>query len=126
MQMFSAKSIIALFLAAAFPSAILAQEGVTCQTTAGSPKTESVTDVINQLRGHGGTCEQTNCAASKCTTMLHHGGAALVLCGECNKSLDCSTVADYANEIQQDCLSDGRAGGTYTVSPAFRVEVISS
>lgn len=40
------------------------QNGVTCQTSSGSPITADVTDVINQLRGQGGSCPQTNGEAS--------------------------------------------------------------
>ena len=36
------------------------QNGVTCQTSSGSPLTGYVTDVINQLSGRGGICAQTN------------------------------------------------------------------
>ena len=36
------------------------QNGVTCQTSSGSPLTDDVTAVINQLKGRGGNCDQTN------------------------------------------------------------------
>ncbi|CAL8579626.1 hypothetical protein XPA_005361 [Xanthoria parietina] len=103
------------FASAAFTSALppnlnTRQNGVTCQTSSGSPDTGDVTDVINQLRGRGGKCPQTNGHASDCTTL----------------GMDCATVAGYANQIQQACLSDGRAGGTYTIGPSQRVEVIHS
>ena len=35
------------------------QDGVTCQTSSGSPKTEDVTAVINQLKGQGGNFPNT-------------------------------------------------------------------
>ena len=59
-----------LTLAAAFPLTLgsplleTRQNGVTCQTSDGSPKTGDVTDVINQLRGRGGNCPQKNGEAS--------------------------------------------------------------
>lgn len=36
------------------------QNGVTCQTSSGSPLTGDVTAVLNQLNGQGGSCAQTN------------------------------------------------------------------
>lgn len=59
-----------LALVAAIPLALSSpiletrQNGVTCQTSSGSPLTPDVTDVINQLRGQGGNCPQTNGEAS--------------------------------------------------------------
>jgi len=43
------------------------QNGVTCQTSNGSPFTDAVTDVINQLKGYGADaiCENTNDEASR-------------------------------------------------------------
>ena len=64
-QMYFSKS-IATAVVAALPvilgSPILdtRQNGVTCQTSSGSPKTGDVTDVINQLKGQGGDCSNTN------------------------------------------------------------------
>ena len=40
------------------------QNGVTCQTSIGSPFTGDVTAVINQLKGQGGDCTNTNDQAS--------------------------------------------------------------
>lgn len=40
------------------------QNGVTCQTSSGSPLTGDVTAVINELRGRGGSCAQKNDKAS--------------------------------------------------------------
>ena len=42
------------------------QNGVTCQTSSGSPDTGDVTDVINQLNGYpaGSNCSQSNGHAS--------------------------------------------------------------
>ena len=40
------------------------QNGVTCQTSRGSPLTDDVTSVINRVRGRGGRCRQTNGQAS--------------------------------------------------------------
>ena len=61
---FSATTFIALTAAipAILGSPLLEsrQNGVTCQTSNGSPFTGHVTDVINQLNGQGGTCGQSN------------------------------------------------------------------
>ena len=65
---FTKATVLALVAAtsAALSSPILEtrQNGVTCQTSSGSPTTDDVTDVINQLRGQGGNCPQTNGEAS--------------------------------------------------------------
>ncbi|KAI4273974.1 MAG: hypothetical protein L6R38_006209 [Xanthoria sp. 2 TBL-2021] len=122
------------FAAAALTSALPPtlhprQNGVTCQTSDGSPTTEDVTAVINELGGQGGKCPQTNDVASECTTLVTEGSAAIAICGGTDPEdggMDCTTVAGYANQIQQACLSVGRAGGTYTIGPSQRVEVIHS
>ena len=54
----------AISLALSSPILETRQNGVTCQTSSGSPITTDVTDVINQLRGQGGNCPQTNGEAS--------------------------------------------------------------
>ncbi|MCJ1462816.1 hypothetical protein MMC07_001419 [Pseudocyphellaria aurata] len=111
------------------------QNGVTCQTSSASPLTGDVTDVINQVRGQGGSCPNTNGAASDCTTLVKHKGAAISVCGEVDdggSALSCEDVANFANQIQQACLNgpgddpNTRTGGTYTVSPSKRVEVIAN
>ena len=56
--------IAAIPLALSSPILESRQNGVTCQTSSGSPLTDDVTDVINQLRGQGGSCPQTNGEAS--------------------------------------------------------------
>ena len=63
--MYFSKTTILVLVAAlptVFGSPILEdrQNGVTCQTSSGSPKTRDVTAVINQLKGQGGKCPQTN------------------------------------------------------------------
>ena len=56
--------IAVLPLALGSPTLNTRQNGVTCQTSNGSPLTNDVTDVINQLNGQGGSCPQTNGDAS--------------------------------------------------------------
>ena len=109
------------------------QDGAYCQTSAGSPKTGDVTDVVNQLNGYdpGALCPQTNDKASDCTTLVKHKSAAISICGAVDAEgtgTDCHDVARYANDIQQECLDTGlgRAGGQYVISPGLRVEVINS
>ncbi len=51
-------------IAAASPLLEFRQNGVTCQTSDGSPENEDVTFVINELKGRGGSCPQTNGDAS--------------------------------------------------------------
>lgn len=64
-----------------------------------------------------------------CTTLVSHNSAAISVCGgedDDGSALSCVDVANYANQIQQTCQSNGLAGGTYTVSASKRVEVIHS
>ena len=65
---FTKATVLALFtaipLGLSSPILETRQNGVTCQTSSGSPLTTDVTDVINQLRGQGGNCPQTNGEAS--------------------------------------------------------------
>ena len=146
---------VVLALPAVLGSPILdtRQNGVTCQTSSGSPKTGDVTAVINQLNGKGGNCPNTNDKASgkfffrfpgllkimsskaanyirsDCTTLAKSGSAAISICGgedDDSSQTTCADVAGFANQIQQTCLSGNLVGGTYTISPATRVEVIDT
>ena len=71
---FTKATVIALFtaipLGLSSPILETRQNGVTCQTSSGSPLTTDVTDVINQLRGQGGNCPQTNGEASGKASLL--------------------------------------------------------
>ena len=129
------------------------QNGVTCQTSSGSPLTDDVTNVINELNGRGGNCNQTNGEASgkswislnpakdpsgnanflslDCTTLAKSGSAAISICGG-KDDISCADVAGFADQIQQTCLNGDpgnpqtRTGGTYTINPSVRVEVIDT
>ncbi|KAI0388161.1 hypothetical protein F5Y04DRAFT_287024 [Hypomontagnella monticulosa] len=121
----------ALTLASASPMLEDRQSGATCQTSDGSPDTGDVTDVINELKGRDPSekCPNTNGQASECTTLVSHNSGAIGVCGEeddANSALTCQQVAQYANEVQQDCLANGKAGGTYTVNPGKRIIVMHS
>ncbi|KAK7744745.1 hypothetical protein SLS62_010047 [Diatrype stigma] len=105
------------------------QNGVTCQTSDGSPETGDVTSVINELKGRGGACPNTNGEASDCTTLVSHNSGAIGVCGEVDNDstqLTCEEVANYGNQIQQTCLSNGKAGGQFTVSAGKRVILFHS
>ena len=132
---FSTASVLAL--ATLLPTLTLSaavlprQRGATCQTSTGSPKTEDITNVINELKGRdaGALCRQTNGEGSDCTTLVKHNSAAISICGgkdDEGKGTLCSDVANFANDIQQECLNNGRSGGQYVISPSLRVEVINS
>lgn len=54
----------ALSLTTAMPALDSRQNGVTCQTSDGSPDNDKVTNAINELKGKGGNCPNTNGAAS--------------------------------------------------------------
>ena len=138
--MYSTKATVLALIAAvplALSSPILEtrQNGVTCQTSSGSPLTTDVTDVINQLRGQGGNCPQTNGEASgkpfhlhphlhrekkqnnanegvlrhlDCTTLVSHNSAAISVCGgvdDDSSATSCADIAAFANQIQQTCNS---------------------
>lgn len=53
-----------LALISASPLLGTRQNGVTCQTSDGSPETGDITYVINELNGRGGNCYQSNDVAS--------------------------------------------------------------
>jgi hypothetical protein len=53
-----------LALASATPLVTERQNGVSCQTSSGSPKNKDVTDVINEVKGKGGKCGNSNSEAS--------------------------------------------------------------
>ncbi|KAI9753927.1 MAG: Glucoamylase, intracellular sporulation-specific [Chaenotheca gracillima] len=130
------KQVLLFALAAVVPA--LAQDGViTCQTTDGSPTTEDVTGVINQLKGRASDiCGNDNNAGSHCTTLATQGTAAIARCG--TDTLDnagtpdytCGQIAEYAEGIQGACINGDLIGGTNTVemdsADTDRVEVIHS
>jgi hypothetical protein len=72
-------AILAASLPAIFAAPVLEarQNGVSCQTSSGSPYTGDVTDVINELNGKGADalCRQTNDVASSkpCLQPIAHG-----------------------------------------------------
>ncbi|KAF2142296.1 uncharacterized protein K452DRAFT_331973 [Aplosporella prunicola CBS 121167] len=122
----------ALFTAS-LPLGILAEKPH-CETSTGSPDTRDITDAINEMHGWtSDVCENGNGVKSKCTTLVSHKSAAISLCGDA-ASLSCKGIASVANDIQQACLSDGKAGGwvsgSYTAAdgstPDYWVEVIHS
>ncbi|KAI0183160.1 hypothetical protein EV127DRAFT_414427 [Xylaria flabelliformis] len=116
----------ALSLATAMPALDSRQNGVTCQTSDGSPKTGKVTNAINELKGRGGDCPNTNGSASDCTTLVNADGGKIGVCGEVDddsSELSCKEVADYANQVQQTCMSNGNVGGTFTVSAGKKIIV---
>jgi hypothetical protein len=61
----SAFALTSLSVAWASPTLNARQNGVTCQTSDGSPETGDVTFVINEIRDRGDNCRQTNGAASR-------------------------------------------------------------
>ena len=72
---------------------------------------------------------------SDCTTLAKSGSAAISICGgkeSGSSATSCADVANFANQIQQTCMNGDpsnpktRVGGTYTISPSERVEVINT
>lgn len=100
---------------------------ITCQTSDASPSTEDVTAVINQLKGRKtDNCPQSNNFGSKCTTHATDGSAKIAVCGTNDsdgRGMVCGIVADFANAVQQECLSNGKVGGYYTVPNAAEARI---
>ncbi|KAI3325927.1 hypothetical protein HD806DRAFT_532582 [Xylariaceae sp. AK1471] len=118
-----------LSLASATPFLNTRQNGVTCQTSSGSPNTKDVTNTINELKGRGGECANKNGEASDCTTVVTQDSGAIGVCGEKDddgSTLTCQQVADYATQVQTTCEKNGEAGGTFTVSASKRIIVFNS
>lgn len=107
--------------------------GTSCETSIASPLTGDLTMAINELKGRGGYCRQSNPKESHCTTLVREATASISVCGNLdgdNDALSCADVANYATELQNDCLWSERVGGTYTISErprlVKRVEVVRS
>lgn len=82
-----------------------------CEPSAASPLSKDVTAVINQARGHGGTCSQGNAElGSRCQTQFTAGTAAISLCGTPGDQADCTLVAQYAEVIQNGSDEQGQCG----------------
>jgi hypothetical protein len=151
MQFTTSTLLAALAVAvSAAPSLYIRQNGVSCQTTDGSPYTVDVTNVINEIRGRGddAICVNQNGEASgmssaylyelsdlltqrlECTTLASQDSAAIAICGSTNTGTTCTDVLKFANNIQQTCQQgaggDNLVGGTYTINGGLRVEVIHS
>lgn len=105
---------------------------VICETSDASPTTEDVTGVINQFNGDKtSTCAQGNVYGSKCTTCGTHGSAKIAVCGDNDsdgRGMHKGAMAGYANAIQQECLSNGKAGGKFIIPNVAnaRIEVSHS
>jgi hypothetical protein len=150
---FTTSALFAALAAAvsAAPALHVRQNGVTCQTTDGSPYTSDVTSVINEIRGRGddAICDNQNDVASgtsstysfefsslltqnrsDCTTLASQDSAAISICGSVDTGTTCTDVIKFANQIQQTCQQgageDNLVGGTYTINGGLRVEVIHS
>ena len=110
----------------ALPSLEPRQDGqIVCQTSDGSPYSDDVTGAINQLFGKGGSlCTQTNDHDSDCKSVATQGTAGIVVCGT-NQNWDCNTVAQYANDIQNNggCQFNSKVGGMYLIGNA-KVELV--
>ncbi len=104
-------ALTSLLSALTMQSAVLSrQRDAYCQTSIGSPKTEDIINVINELNDYDADalCPQINGEASDCTTLVKHNSAAISICGGMNAegtSINCHDVAKYANDIQQKCLN---------------------
>lgn len=99
-----------------------------CETTTGSPTTEDVTQVIENLKdlGYSKECVQHNPVGSECTTMISYGSASLSVCGPFAITTWCLQAAVWAEDIQDECLNGGRVGGRRTTIGAGTIEVIHS
>ena len=84
--------------------------------------------VINKLKDLGTTekCAQKNLGGSLCTTMASYGSAAISVCGPLGITTWCFLAAQWAEEIQNACLNDGRVGGQNTFHGKNTIEVIHS
>lgn len=100
---------------------------ITCETTNASPTTGDVTAVIEKLKGLGSEelCVQKNLVDSRCTTMVSYGSAAISICGSV-WGTTCYLAAQWAEDIQNACLSGGRVGGQNTFLGTNRIELIHS
>lgn len=99
---------------------------ITCETSAGSPLSSDVTLVINQVRGYGGFCEQSNGDGSECTTLGSKNSATISICGG-PVGGTCEEVAGAITQVQQECEKtidgDLRVGGKFDIGWDSRVEV---
>lgn len=85
----------------------------TCETTGGSPLTSDIDASAKKLDDIGDKhCQQKNLTGSRCTKMSDVGSAAIGICGTYNVWVTCRLAAHAAWVIQQQCVSNGRAGGT--------------
>jgi len=104
---------------------------IICETSDASPSTEDVTAVINQFNGDASdkTCAQHNNCCSHCTTCGSAGSAKIAICGETAggiggiPGIKHNAIAGWINELQQKCLSNGKAGGRYVIGGPTNWEV---
>ncbi|KAI1326510.1 hypothetical protein F5Y16DRAFT_400399 [Xylariaceae sp. FL0255] len=95
---------------------------ITCQTSDASPSIADVFGCVTHLNVQGGFCPNTNNAGSHCTTIMSFGDAHVGMCGEDDSSggtaLLCSDAGPLTEWVRQACNMNGKAGGTYTISPS--------
>ena len=67
--------------------------------------------------------------SADCTTLRKKNSAAVGVCGEeddDDTALTCKEIANYANQVQQTCVRNGKIGGMFTVSASKRIIVFNS
>jgi hypothetical protein len=120
-----------LLVLLAMVGSAIADAQVTCETSDGSPSTEDVTGVINQLKGRKTSyCGQSNNYGSKCTTHATDGTAKIAVCGDFDSAAKdgpvCGIVAECVNAVQQQCMSNGKVGGYYTLANSNNMRFVVS
>ena len=81
-----------------------------CEISDGSPATDDVTALINQIKGSpDDDCNEGNDHGSDCKTIATHATAGIAVCGS-TWSTGCTDLATYAIKIQNACLSNEKVG----------------
>jgi hypothetical protein len=116
------KQTIAVVFAAICPL-VLGQ--VSCNTSGASPSSDDAQNAINDVAGAGyPNCNQGNGGGSDCTAIATSGSAAVSFCGAVGYG-SCTDIANAAQDILDQCTSNGLAGGT-NIADGNTVELFNS
>jgi hypothetical protein len=104
--------------------ALQRRDGVTCQTTDGSPNADDCQRAIDEMRADD-SCTGTNPQGSGCLGIFTAGTCTVVVCVDdgLDSGFDVqrNRVVDQLQQLHDQCQNNGRVGGIYNYNAATSV-----
>lgn len=100
-----------------------------CTTNGDSPMKHDAKKAVDHLRSRGNDMYRPeNCRSDKsrkCSNMYETGTALVEICGDCDRSIKYSTVADAVNEVMNRCERGDRVSG-FIEADGFEIGLVRS